>query len=56
MFNFIRARELSQRLGVSLATVWRWEKKGILPKKRRIGPNVVGWLAKDIDAHLNIRE
>lgn len=45
----VRPGELAERLGVSRVTLWRWERAGELPPKRRIGPNVVGWLQSEID-------
>jgi prophage regulatory protein len=45
----LRPGELAERLGVSRVTLWRWEREGRLPAKRRIGPNVVGWLECEID-------
>lgn len=45
----VRPGELAGRLGVSRVTLWRWEREGRLPAKRRIGPNVVGWLECEID-------
>lgn len=50
--KIIRRKQLAKILGVSEVTVWRWECEGRLPKKRQIGPNVVGWLASEIDAWL----
>ncbi len=47
--RILRRKELSKRLGVSEVTIWRWERKGLLPPKRRFGPNTVGWLASEIE-------
>ena len=54
--NFIiRPRELSQELGVTKPTLWRWEKEGNLPPRKKIGPNCVGWLRNDIEEWLQSR-
>lgn len=45
----LRPGELAERLGISRVTLWRWERKGLLPPKRQVGPNVVGWLESEID-------
>lgn len=45
---FVRANELSNYLGVSPSTLWRWRKNGILPAPIHIGPRVVGWRTRDI--------
>ena len=51
--RIVRAKELAKRLGISRTTLWRWERHGRIPKKRRVGPNVTGWLVSDIDAWWN---
>lgn len=48
--RILRRKELAQRLAISEVTVWRWERRGLLPPKRKIGPNVRGWLESDIEA------
>ncbi len=50
--RIIRAKELSERLSVSRTTIWRWERLGHLPKRRRIGPNVSGWFEHEIESWL----
>ncbi len=46
----VRRKELSKRLGVSLVTLWRWEREGRLPPRCSFGPNTVGWLEDDLEA------
>ncbi len=45
----VRCRELEALLGISRTTLWRWERKGLLPPRRHYGPNVVGWPASVIE-------
>ena len=47
--RIIRATELAQRLGISRVTLWRWERAGRIPKKHEVGPNVTGWLEREIE-------
>ncbi len=47
--RLLRLHDLVERLGISRATVYRWEKDGLLPPRRQIGPNAVGWLEDEID-------
>lgn len=47
--RIVRAKELAKRLDVAEVTVWRWERKGRLPPKRKLGPNVAGWLETDLE-------
>lgn len=49
----IRLNELAKRLGVARVTLWRWERKGILPAKVCYGPNSTGWLSSTIDQWWN---
>lgn len=44
----LTARQLAERLGISLRTVWRWTRAGELPAPVRRG-RVVRWKAADID-------
>jgi prophage regulatory protein len=39
-----------ERVGASPVTIWRWEKAGRFPKRRRLGPNSVGWLESEVEA------
>lgn len=47
--RIVRIKELCERLEVSRVTIWRWERKGLLPPSRKLGPNVVGWLESEIE-------
>ncbi len=51
----IRPNELVKILSVSRPTLWRMEKKGELPKRRKISTGSVGWLEKDIEEWLENR-
>jgi len=49
----IRAGELCEILGVSKVTLWRWERDGHLPPRKKFGPGkAVGWRSTDIDDYL----
>jgi len=47
-----RPRELAQRIGLSLATIWRLRRRGELLDPIRLSPGCVGWRASDIDTWL----
>ena len=36
----------------SHSTLWRWQRIGVFPRRRKIGPNRVGWLASEVEAWL----
>ncbi len=50
--RFLRTRNLSDLLGISRTTIWRWERDGVLPAARVIGGTAKrpmrGWLESDI--------
>jgi predicted DNA-binding transcriptional regulator AlpA len=47
-----RARELGSLLNIHPMTVWRWARKGRLPKPIKIGPATTVWRSSDIVAWL----
>ena len=46
--SIIRPGQLAEILSVSSVTVWRMEKRGELPPRRKISNRCVGWLETDI--------
>lgn len=48
------AKEIAQKIGgrTHVVTVWRWAKKGRLPKPRKIGPNTSRWSGKTLNQKL----
>lgn len=55
MTIFIREPARLSSTSVPPATWYRWEKLGLAPKRRRLGPNMVGWLKSEIDEWLEER-
>lgn len=51
----IRQKEAIQRTGLSRTTLWRLERAGDFPQRRRIGRQAVGWFANEIDDWLASR-
>lgn len=47
--RYLRQPEVLARVGVSWVTIWRWEKQGQFPKRRKIGPRLVAWVENEID-------
>ena len=43
----VRRPQVAEVLGISLSTVTNWERLGLIPSPRAIGPNLVGWFADD---------
>ena len=49
--RWLRARELTQRLGVNKVTVWRWVKAGRFPAPHQLGgTRSVFWSLAEIEA------
>ncbi len=42
--------------GKSDSTVWRWERAGLFPRRRQLGPNSVGWKQDEVLAWVDSRE
>lgn len=54
--RFVREREVRLMAGgISHSTLWRWEREGKFPKRRRLGKNSVGWLQDEIEDWINNR-
>ena len=51
----IRQDEAIRLTGLSRTSLWRLERAGLFPPRRRIGRQAVGWLASDIDEWLATR-
>jgi prophage regulatory protein len=53
--SIIRPSKLAEILSVSTVTVWRMEKRGELPPRKKISNRCVGWLESDIKKWLEER-
>lgn len=53
--DLLRVREVAQRLGVGIRTVWRLSQIGQLPAPVRFGPSgrIVRWKASDIARYVS---
>ena len=51
-YQIIRTDQLSQELGISRTTLWRWRSQGILPQPVKLGPRLVVWYRTDINRWL----
>ena len=52
----IRQKEVSDKLGLSKATIWLYVRtRNDFPKPIRLGANSVGWLESEIDAFIDAR-
>jgi len=46
---FYNRKEITKKTGKGDPTLARWEAKGLFPKRRKIGPNSVGWKNEPVD-------
>lgn len=54
--RLLRQPEVLKRIGVSWVTILRWEKQGLFPRRRKIGPRLVAWLESEVDQWVADRE
>jgi prophage regulatory protein len=53
--DIIRRKELCKITGVSMTTLWRWEREGSFPARIRLSTHSVGWRRSDIETWLETR-
>jgi len=55
MVKLLRLPEVEAATGLSGTTIWRREKAGQFPRRRRVGPNIVAWRSDEISAWIRGR-
>jgi prophage regulatory protein len=53
--RILRQRQVCEAVGYSTMHIWRLEKAGLFPRRLKLGPNSVGWLASEIDAWIEAK-
>ncbi len=53
---FMRFKELRQRVGLSRTSIWRLERKGQFPPRRRLSDNAVAWLEDEVAQWVRARD
>jgi prophage regulatory protein len=48
--KFLRVRDVVARTGLSRATLWRLQHRGVFPRAYRLSPNRVGYLEAEVAA------
>lgn len=54
--RLIRPKAMPAKVGLSLSTIWRMEKAGLFPRRRKLSPGAVGWLESEINEWLQSRK
>ena len=52
MRKLYRVDQVSELLGVSESTIWRWTNQGVFPKPKRLGMRVTVWDKNQIEAFI----
>lgn len=55
MVRMLRLPEVERAVGVSGTTIWRWEREGKFPRRRRVGPNAVAWRSDEVEKWIRER-
>ncbi len=53
--KFLLFPKVKEKVGLSRSTLWRLEKKGLFPQRRKIGINRIAWVESEIDEWINDR-
>ena len=53
--RFLRSPEVLERVRLGRTTVWRMERDGDFPPRRKIGDGAVGWLESEVDEWIQSR-
>ncbi|QQQ52399.1 MULTISPECIES: helix-turn-helix transcriptional regulator [Pseudomonas] len=48
--KFLSTKTVCSTLSISRITLWRWQRDGIFPPCRYIGPRRVAWLESEVKA------
>ena len=54
--RIIRRPEVCRLTGLSFSTIRRLELKNQFPRRRRLGPNSIGWTLAEIETWIETRE
>ena len=53
--KILRMSEVTDMVGVSRVTLWRWCRRGLFVPKRYLGPNSVGFLQSEVEEWISNR-
>lgn len=54
--RFVTWKDLKSRVPMSLEQVYRLEKQGLFPQRRRIGARKTAWLENEVEAWFRTRQ
>ena len=47
--RLVRSEEVEKKTGLSRTTIWRLERDGGFPRRRRVGPRACAWIEEEVD-------
>jgi len=53
--KFLLFPKVKEKVGLCRSTLWRLEKKGLFPQRRRIGVSRIAWVESEIDEWIKDR-
>jgi prophage regulatory protein len=53
--EIIRFKAVQQAVSLSRTTIWRLEREGKFPGRRKLSTNSVGWIKQDVDNWIQSR-
>ena len=56
MEQYLRAKDVAKKLGISIPCVWRWAKSGKLPKGQKLSPKVTVWKESELAEAMKLLE
>ncbi|WP_458370813.1 helix-turn-helix transcriptional regulator [Pseudomonas fluorescens] len=48
--KYLSESQVLAQVGISRATLFRWQRDGYFPMRRKLGPKRVGWSLADVEA------
>jgi prophage regulatory protein len=54
--KLLRFKEVKQLIGLSRSSIWRLEKSGNFPRRRRLSSLAVGWLSSEVESWIDSRK
>lgn len=53
--GLVRFPELRKLISLSRSTIWRLERQGAFPRRRKLSSNTVGWLRSEVNVWITER-
>lgn len=54
--KLVRIKEINQRFGIPISTIWYWINQGNFPKPIKMGERFIAWRESELDAWLDAKQ